>query len=141
MKRVIATPAGAELEVLRNMLQQAGIPCVIRNEALAGLLGTTPFNAELWVERDEDCEKAQGLYKAWCEPVTETVQIWTCVTCGQQLDVQFDSCWQCGAQRPACAVASGAEPALPDSWDEALHRAEEMTSVLDEILHLPDQPA
>ncbi|MBP9903558.1 MAG: DUF2007 domain-containing protein [Verrucomicrobia subdivision 3 bacterium] len=38
MKRVLTTPASAELKVLQNLLQQAGIPCVIRNEELASLL-------------------------------------------------------------------------------------------------------
>ena len=140
MKRVLATPAGAELEMLRNMLQQAGISCVIRNEELAGLLGTTPFDAELWVERDEDFGKAHALYEAWCEPVTPTVQIWTCLACGQRLDAQFDSCWQCGTRRPVAVARSAAQPTLPDSWDEALHRAEQMSSFLDDILHRPDRP-
>jgi hypothetical protein len=138
MKRVLATPAGAELEMLRNMLQQAGIPCVIRNEELAGLLGTTPFNAELWVERDEDLEKAHELYTAWCEPVIEPGQIWACLACGQELAAQFDSCWQCGMPRPAPASPGDAQPELPRSWDEASHRAEEMSSVLDRILHQLD---
>jgi len=135
MKRVIATPAGAELEMLRNILQQAGTPCVIRNEELASLLGTAPFNAELWVERDEDFWKAHALYEAWCQPGIETVQIWTCLACGQPLDTQFDSCWQCGTHR------SPGESTLPTSWAEALHRAEEMSSVLDAILHQPNRPA
>jgi hypothetical protein len=140
MKRVITTPAGAELELLRNLLQEAGIPCSIRNEELAGLLGATPFNAELWVELDEDFGKAHEIYAAWCEPVGDTVQIWTCLACGQRLAAQFDSCWQCGTPRSAGVPAVEAEPALPGSCDEAIHRAEEMSSLLDAILHQPDRP-
>lgn len=140
MKRVIATPAGAELEVLRNVLEEAGIPCVIRNEELAGLLGTTPFNAELWVERDEDFGKAGELYAAWCKPTLETVETWICLACGQRLAAQFDSCWQCSTPRPAAALPAAPEFTLPDSCDEAMHRSEEMSSLLDAILHQPNRP-
>lgn len=139
MKRVIASSAGAELEVLRALLQEAGIPCVIRPDDFADLMVCDPFNAELWVERDEDFGKAEELYAAWCKPMVESVEIWTCLACGQRLATQFDSCWQCGTHRPT-APASATEPTLPDSCDDAIHRAEEMSALLDAILHQPDRP-
>lgn len=135
MKRVIATPSGAELELLRNMLQHAGVPCVIRNEALSDLLGTTPFNAELWVEREADFPRARALCAAWEGPGPETGKLWICLECGQRLDVQFDSCWQCGTRRNAPAPAFAAASTLPGSWVEANLRAEKMSSLLDAILH------
>jgi len=60
--------------------------------------------------------------------------MWTCPTCGEQHEDQFDSCWKC-APAPAEAVLSEAEPlplsaepgpveedsALPD--DELLEQA------------------
>jgi hypothetical protein len=136
MKRAVATMTGAELELLRDILQQAGVPCSLRKAELAGLLGATPFNAELWVERDEDVGKAHELYAAWCAPGTETVQSWTCPACGQQLDIPFDSCWQCGTPRHWLA-----DCVLPGSCDEASQRAKEMTSLLAAILHQPDRRA
>ncbi|MEI2727191.1 MAG: DUF2007 domain-containing protein [Verrucomicrobiota bacterium] len=134
MKRVLTTPASAELKVLQNLLQQAGIPCVIRNEELASLLGTTPFNAELWVERDEDFGPAHELYRTWCMPAIQTDSSWTCHVCGQSVEAQFDSCWKCATPRPELALGE-----FPASCDEAIHRAEEMTSLLDGILHQSDR--
>jgi hypothetical protein len=105
---------------------------VIRNEQLSELLGTTPFNAELWVECDEDLPKACELYAAWCESDSGNAETWTCSTCGQLLTIQFDSCWQCGTYRKC------SESTLPGSWDEASRRAEKMSSLLEDILHQSD---
>ena len=138
MKRVLATSYGAEMEVLRQLLQEADITCVLRNGQGSGLLGTTPFAVELWVERDEDFAMARELYEAWCKPVPETVETWNCPECGQQLAPQFDSCWQCGTHRTVTAPAPFADSNLPCSWADAIHRGEEMSSVLDSILHQAD---
>jgi hypothetical protein len=128
MKCVIATQAGAELVLLQSMLQQAGIPCVIRNEHLSELLGTTPFNAELWVESDDDLPPACELYAAWSATRSQPAASWECATCGHRLGMQFDSCWQCGNPRPRLG-------SLPCSCDDASQRADAMSSVLDHILH------
>ena len=133
MKRVIASLSEIELEVLRSILQEAGIPTVIRHESLSGLPGENQFDAELWVERDEDFSKANDLYQAWCEPMPQTVETWNCPGCGQRVAAQFDSCWKCGA--PRCANSH-----LPDSCAEAGQRADAMSSVLDGIMHKPRNP-
>ncbi|MBP9901486.1 MAG: hypothetical protein IT579_23650 [Verrucomicrobia subdivision 3 bacterium] len=98
------------------------------------ILGTTPFNAELWVERDEDFGPAHELYRTWCMPAIQTDSSWTCHVCGQSVEAQFDSCWKCATPRPELALGE-----FPASCDEAIHRAEEMTSLLDGILHQSDR--
>jgi hypothetical protein len=134
MKRVIASLSEVELEVLRSILQESGVPSVIRHEERSGVPGCTPFDAELWVEHDDDFAKANELYEAWCEPVPETVEAWNCPTCGQRLAVQFDSCWKCGCRR-------GTKSELPCSCAEVDQRAEQMSSVLVAILHQPENPS
>ena len=44
----------AELGLLKNMLEEAGIRCALRNEQLSQALPEAPFNVELWVESDDD---------------------------------------------------------------------------------------
>lgn len=61
MKQVFTLPQTAELELLKNMLEEAGIPCALRNEQLSQAFPATPFNVELWVANDDDFPRAQEL--------------------------------------------------------------------------------
>jgi hypothetical protein len=99
MKQVCALREGAELELLKNMLQEAGIPCALRNEQLAQAFPAAPFNVELWVANDDDFPRALELCQAWLHPPPDATGSWACAQCGQRLRGQFDSCWKCGAKR------------------------------------------
>jgi hypothetical protein len=65
MKRVFTSPDTAELELLRNVLQKAGIRCVEINEQMAQSIPSPPFQAELWVENEADCPTAVAILEAW----------------------------------------------------------------------------
>jgi hypothetical protein len=124
MKRVMAASSVAEADVFRSVLQEAGIACAVRND-------------QLWVEPDEDYATAQDLCEMWCEPVPATAGMWACPVCGKQLATPSDFCWQCGA--PSQAVRSERlESTLPGSWEEATLRSEQMSTLLDSILHQSD---
>jgi hypothetical protein len=101
MKRVFSLPVeeSAELTLLQNMLEAAGIRCVIRNEQLSLVIPAAPFAAELWVENDQDFSRALELYETWRDPAPGAAGSWLCRHCGERLRVQFDSCWKCGHQR------------------------------------------
>ena len=92
-----------ELALLKNMLEEAGIPCVLRNEQISQAFPAAPFNVELWVENDEDFQRAHDLCETWFNPQPGATSTWTCVQCGQILGEQFDSCWKCGTKRDAPA--------------------------------------
>jgi hypothetical protein len=99
MKQVFALPESAELELLKNMLEEAGIKCALRNEQVSRVLPAMPFNVELWVANDDDFPRAQELCQAWLHPPPDAMGTWVCAQCGQRLRSQFDSCWKCGAKR------------------------------------------
>ena len=103
MKQLLALPESAELELLKNLLEEAGIRCALRNEQLSQALPATPFNAELWVANDDDFPRAQELCQAWLHPSPDSTGTWACSQCGQRLRGQFDSCWKCGAKRETTA--------------------------------------
>ena len=94
-------PDSAELGLLKHMLEEAGIRCVVRNEQISQTIPSAPFNVELWVENDEDFQKAHDLYKSWCQPPPDATGSWICAKCGERLKSQFDSCWKCGTKRVA----------------------------------------
>ena len=103
MRQVFTLPESAELELLKNILEAAGIRCAFRNEQLSQAFPITPFNVELWVANDEDLPRAQELCQAWLHPPPEATGTWVCAKCGQRLGGQFDSCWKCGAKRETTA--------------------------------------
>jgi hypothetical protein len=99
MKQVFTLPDSAELELLKNILEEAGIRCEFRNEQLSQALPAPPFNVELWVANDDDFPRAQELCQGWLHPPPGATGTWVCAQCGQRLGRQFDSCWKCGAER------------------------------------------
>jgi hypothetical protein len=92
MKQILNLPESAELDLLENMLEEAGIPCELRNERLSQALPAMPFNVELWIANDDDFPRAQELCQAWLNPPPGVSGIWACAQCGQRLRGQFDSC-------------------------------------------------
>jgi len=103
MKRVFASPDSAELGLLKNVLEKAGIRCVLVNEQMAQVSPSLPFQVELWVEREEDYGEAMALVEAWQHPAPAAEALWTCSRCGEKLGDQFSKCWKCGTRRDAIA--------------------------------------
>ena len=57
MKRLTAHESLAHIGHLKNLLEQSGIACIIKNDQLSGGLGEIPFLdclPELWVLQDEE---------------------------------------------------------------------------------------
>jgi len=99
MKRVYTSEVLAEVAHLRNLLEQRGIRCTIRNEQLTGALGDLPFLdclPELWVLDDADLEPALAFVARQRAPA-EPGPAWRCRGCGETNEGQFAACWHCGA--------------------------------------------
>ncbi len=101
MKRVFQSESLAEVGHLRNLLEHAGIACVIRNEQLSGALGEIPFLEclpELWVLHDDELPRARRLIEQQREPVA--APDWRCAECAELNEGQFAACWCCGSPDP-----------------------------------------
>lgn len=101
MRKVHTAESIVEVAHLRNVLESAGIPCEVRNDRLAGVIGEIPFVEcwpELWVRRDGDALRARGLIEEVLRPAV-AAEAWTCPDCGEQIEPQFAQCWQCAAPR------------------------------------------
>jgi hypothetical protein len=103
MKRVFTSMDSAEVGLLKNVLQKAGIRCVEKNEQLAQVIPSAPFQAELWVENEADYPAAATLLAEWQNPTSGAGAGWTCSRCGEKLESQFSKCWKCGTRRDASA--------------------------------------
>lgn len=98
MKRVYSSESLPEIGHLKNILEQAGIACLVKNEQLSGGLGEIPFLEclpELWVLHDADLPRARRLIEQLKESVTAPA--WQCRVCGNRNEGQFAACWSCGA--------------------------------------------
>ncbi len=98
MKRLTTHDSLAYVGLLKNVLEQSGIACVIKNDQLSGGLGEIPFLEclpELWVLEDRDLARATTLLKNLEEPSARTAK-WRCTGCGELNEGQFAACWHCG---------------------------------------------
>jgi hypothetical protein len=88
---------------VRNVLQQAGIATLVKNERLAGALGEIPYLEtwpELWVVENDQAEQARSLATAAMSE-TPAGSSWACEGCGETNEGQFAACWRCQAPAPA----------------------------------------
>jgi hypothetical protein len=99
MKKVFSSPESARIGLLKSLLENAGIPCFIK-ENLSGIYpGVTAFPAELMIANDDDYEKAMMLIDSWKKEAPQPGENWTCLNCGEVLEGQFHICWKCGTPR------------------------------------------
>lgn len=86
-----------------NVLQAAGIGCVVRNTQLGGGVGEIPFlecQPEVWLRHAPDEVHARELLAEIdaSQSAAATGLGWDCV-CGETNEPQFGACWRCGRSR------------------------------------------
>ena len=99
MKMLFTSPDRTAVGLLQSALQEVGIECELRNDAMQANFPGAAFYPELWVIEDDDFPKAEEIRDAQRAPAAVTLSPWTCPSCGEQLEGQFGSCWKCGANR------------------------------------------
>jgi rubrerythrin len=99
---------------LQGLLEQEGITAMIQGEALEGAWGNMPVSAKslpgVWVD-ETDVAKATPIVEEY--QMREDAHLkdpdkddntarptWKCPKCGEEVEDQFDECWNCGADRP-----------------------------------------
>lgn len=102
MKKLYTAESLIEVAHLKNILENAGIQCQLKNDRLMGALGEIPFLEcwpQIWVN-DSDLSRARAILDEVLAPAPEAPS-WRCPSCGEDVEGQFEVCWNCGA------VASG----------------------------------
>ncbi|MDJ0807131.1 MAG: DUF2007 domain-containing protein [Gammaproteobacteria bacterium] len=92
-----------EAQVLKDHLQDEGVPSVILGDYLAGAMGELPANIypEVWVLNAEDMEKAREILRDFTKSHVQREQNadWRCANCGEMVDAGFELCWNCATTR------------------------------------------
>ena len=74
--------------MLRAILAEAGIECLIRNESLAVAMGEIPVSEcfpELWILNDSDYSRAAAIIAEWRSSATRRRPTpWVCPSCGER---------------------------------------------------------
>jgi hypothetical protein len=112
---VVYTGTAWQAEQLRGLLENAGIESFLRDEVMgridAPALAAAAVGAVKVVVTRENMTRAEeilrdfggenGVPDAGLEPVPDLPPLppWVCVHCGEQVEGQFDVCWNCGAAR------------------------------------------
>jgi hypothetical protein len=103
MRILFSSPQTQDVELLRNALNEAGIPCEVRNENAYAFFPGAEFYPELWVLNESDFPKASELRDALLRSAPSPAKSWICRACGEESEGQFSSCWRCGVIREAGA--------------------------------------
>ena len=107
MKQVYIADDPTEAHLVKGILEQYGISCEIRGEALWGARGQLPLTSEtlpsIWIADDGKFDEAQELIEQF---KNKTLAVndgtsWKCPECGEEVEGQFTDCWKYGAGRPS----------------------------------------
>ena len=88
--------------LLRDVIAEEGIDCLVRNADLAMAIGEIPLTEcfpELWVIDDEAFPRARLLLEGWLANGHKDEPDWQCPKCGEALEGHFGACWSCGYER------------------------------------------
>jgi len=80
----------------KNILENENIKVVLKNEHASTGMHPQFMYLELWVQNDEDIEKAQALINTMESNVNG--EEWSCEKCNETNDGSFEICWNCGAE-------------------------------------------
>jgi hypothetical protein len=112
MEQIFTARNEMEAHFVQGLLEQDGIDSVIQGEALEGAWANLPLSDKalpsIWVNEADSARAAAivGEYeqrgkKTTGVPTAETPRpTWKCPKCGEEVEEQFDECWNCGATKP-----------------------------------------
>ena len=133
MLKLFVSQSLVEVETRKEVLEQEGILCTVKNQQGSSLAGEVPFAEvfpELWVINDDDFPRAQEFLENWSKAAATIDTAWSCSGCGEHHTGEFTTCWKCGKEKNS---KSGLRPwnrdVSPDA-DEKKFTSGEMLIVL-----------
>lgn len=100
MRRLITAPNLALATLWADWLCQAGVSTTVQRVFAGSIAGELPPDQalpELWIDDDDELQRAGTLLDAFRHPPSQT---WACPTCHEIIDGPFQQCWNCGQSMP-----------------------------------------
>ncbi len=100
MKLVYTSPTPMMTGFIQNVLENAGIRCILKNYFLGSGAGELPVNEtwpQLWVSADDE-SRALEIIRTTLD-AQANAPAWECPQCHEQMEGQFQECWKCGYVR------------------------------------------
>jgi hypothetical protein len=86
---------------VKQLLEEKGIPCFVKNEFAIGAMGElSPMDVlpEVWISDHEWLPKANQ-FVAEFQNQAVGLSSWICNKCDEPNDASFEICWQCSEDR------------------------------------------
>lgn len=104
MKKVHIARDPGEAGLLKGILENEGIEVDVRGDWLFAARGELAMTSDtlpsVWVINDSDFARATELAAAFFQNQAQPDgEDWKCAGCGEQVEPQFGSCWNCRAER------------------------------------------
>jgi hypothetical protein len=84
---------------IKQLLDEKGIPCFVKNEFAIGAMGElSPIDVlpEVWINDPQWLPKVQQFIEDFeSQPIDQLA--WICSKCNETNTANFELCWQCGA--------------------------------------------
>lgn len=97
MRRVYTAAHLPDAQLLTHSLEAAGVRARVFNESLQGGVGELPHvYPEVWIEDENDWERARSLVEKFERSVTRNKGVVRCPQCHEENPGTFEICWQCG---------------------------------------------
>jgi rubrerythrin len=121
MQHVYTARDQMDAHFLRGLLEREGILSVVQGEMLEGAWGTMPVSSEsrpsVWVN-EADVARSQPIVAEYQSREQRNARgaeapprvTWKCPKCGEAVEEQFDTCWNCGTERPEDGVPNSELP-------------------------------
>ena len=87
---------------IKNVLEDHGIECLIKNEFSSGGAGVlSPLETwpEIWVDNKEQADSAEKIINDTMTDLSSGAE-WICSLCKENNASQFNICWNCNSQKP-----------------------------------------
>ena len=110
MKEVFTHIDSVRVGFCKSILEQAGIPCFVRNEHTNLAFTAIPvpiFYPALCVRDNDDYDEAMELIKKHIHADEPDQAGWMCPSCNQLVPGGFEVCWNCQAEKPGMGAPAG----------------------------------
>ena len=108
LKKLYVAVGPGDAHVLRGLLENEGIPAIVRGDDIVPFQGGNLFEIEtrpsVWVLSNDREQYARALaitedYTASKATDATADAPWPCQSCGESVEAQFTLCWNCGTAR------------------------------------------